>query len=200
MNSKFLQSDCQLCSYFLLISSISSPNRSSNSSSTLYQSRAIADGVSRSLDAASIEQLIQNCGIINLFRAESLEAGYILNILYNLDKMSDMKSEQSIDDLGDIETAFMNSFWEEIQKFRNEPEEGACAIPENAAKEIKPPKCEKQVDNSFLLQDLIGESDALLSMAFEQYISNTNDIAEQQAELSSDYVDDPINCHKIAKR
>lgn len=176
-------------------------NRASNSSSNPYQVRSISDGVSRSLDAERIGNLIENCDIIKLFRAESLEAGYILDILYNLDKVHDMKSEQPADHLQEIEIDFMKSFWEEISKFKiEEPtEEGACALPKNA-EEIKPIQIEKQHDTNFLLQDLTGESDALLSMAFEEYVSNTNDI-EQHDILNSPIDDDEIiDCYKISKR
>lgn len=176
-------------------------NRASNSSSNPYQVRSIADGVSRSLDAERIGNLIENCDIIKLFRAESLEAGYILDILYNLDKVHDMKSEQPADHLQEIEIDFMKSFWEEISKFKiEEPtEEGACALPKNAA-EIKPIQIEKQHDTNFLLQDLTGESDALLSMAFEEYVSNTNDIEQHDILNSPNDDDEIIDCYKISKR
>lgn len=176
-------------------------NRASNSSSNPYQVRSIADGVSRSLNAERIENLIENCDIIKLFRAESLEAGYILDILYNLDKLHDMKSEQPVDHLQEIETDFMTIFWEEISKFKTEEptEEGACALPKDA-EESKSIQFEKQHDTNFLLQDLTGESDALLSMAFEEYVSNTNDI--EQHDIFNSPIDDvdTIDCYKISKR
>lgn len=186
------------CQQFSFPSSSTNQNRPSSSSLNLYQTRSIADGVSRSLDATSIEKLIENCHIIKLFRAESLEAGYILNILYNLDKLTDMKAEQSADDCREIETVFMKSFWEEISKFQSEvrDDDEAILLPEKTG-EIVPVKVE---DNNFLLQDLTGESDALLSMAFAQYVSDTNVIVDRETTNKTESDEDLIDCYKISKR
>lgn len=183
--------------HFLFLFFSTNPNRISSSSPNTYQVRSIADGVSRSLNTASIEKRVDECEIIKLFRDESLEAGYILNILYNLDKLTEMKAEQSIDTFKDIEKEFMNSFWEEIEKFKSvepEEEEGACALPDKTGESTsaKP----KGDENNFLLQDLTGEADALLSMAFAQYASHAEGITDD----SSNGEDDLIDCSKICER
>lgn len=164
----------------------------------IYQARPIADGVSRSLDAASIEKLVQDCDIITLIREEALEAGYILNILYSLDKLSDMKTQQSVDDFEDIEEMFMKSFWEEISKFKTEKfdEDVACALPKEKPKQIDSIKVEKPETHNFLLEDLTGEADALLSMAFDEYMSITNGVAENTQQIDEDL----INCDKMCER
>lgn len=136
---------------------------------------------------------------MSLFREEGMEAGYILNILYNLDKLSEMKAQQTNVDCQDIEEAFMNSFWEEINKFHAiEPLEGVigaiehidlsgCAAnvqnnakDENGVNIVKPNQPEKwnatkssDEEETLLSKELMGGMDALLAMVFDQYASNT---------------------------
>lgn len=132
-------------------------------SSSVYKRRSISAGVSRSLDVASIKNRIDNCKIINLFRNESLEAGYILNILYNLDKMTEMKMEdQQLNDEtslpSNIEQLFMNSFWEAINKFQIHKTSVEIDVQANTTTN----------ESVAIKEDLDTEMDALLSMAFSQ--------------------------------
>lgn len=187
------------------------PNRISNTSSNPYKRRSISAGISRALDAKSIKSLIDDCEIVNLFRAESLEAGYILNILYNLDKLTEMKGQQSNDESQNIEEVFMNSFWEEINKFRVDESDGNdedIAQIGNPSGEISSvthtpnilsldlSHSEGREESSMLSNDLMGEMDALLSMAFEQYATDTT----HQIDTVADIDEESFNCHKLYER
>lgn len=177
-------------------------NRISNSSSNPYQRRSISAGISRSLDAASIKSRIDTCEIVNLFRAESLEAGYILNILYNLDKLTEMKGQQSSAESQDIEEVFMNSFWKEVNKFHiEETDEDAVLVEKSES--IAPTSLSLDLSHndesegrSLLSTDLMGEMDALLSMAFEQcatYETNNLDTVVENEEEAN-------NCYKVFEK
>lgn len=186
------------------------PNRISNTSSNPYKRRSISAGISRSLDAASIKSRIGACDIVNLFRAESLEAGYILNILYNLDKLTEMKGQQSHEELQDIGVVFMNSFWEEVNKFHVEDcdendEDSAQA--ENSSGEAQSVattpnlsldliNSDGREDTSLLSNDLMGEMDALLSMAFEQYATETTHQIDPVVEIE----EESFNCHQLYEK
>lgn len=192
-------------------SSSTKPNRISNTSSNPYKRRSISAGISRALDAKSIKSRIDSCEIVNLFRAESLEAGYILNILYNLDKLTELKGEQSNDESQNIEEEFMNSFWEEVNKFRVDNSEGNdedSGQVENPSAEISSvahtpnilsldlSQSDGREESSMLSNELMGEMDALLSMAFEQYATDTT----HQIDPVTDIDEEPFNCHRLYER
>lgn len=185
---------------FFFVSS-SNPNRMSNSSSIIYRRRSISAGISRSLNVKKIKERIDQCKIVSLFRDESLEAGYILNILYNLDKISDMKMEerQLNNDTTDMEELFMMSFWEEIQKFRIERTGQDDQIDETKSESIIEHQLPTTTSEPKSIQsDEFSEMDTLLSMAFNQCIAieETND-SHSTCSLSDQ---PPTNCFDIYER
>lgn len=182
--------------YFNFLFSFSThQNRISNASSNIYQRRSISSGISRSLDAVAIKKRIDNCEIVALLRDESLEAGYILNILYSLDKLSEMKGKQSNCDSQDMEILFMNSFWEEINKFEiREPIESEANL--SASIRICQADYRVQDDCSVLCSEASGEMDTLLSMAFDQYASNSKANAICRPPIDGLSMD----CYKLYKR
>lgn len=182
-------------------------------SSNIYQRRSISAGISRSLNTAAIKGRIDSCDIVQLFRNEALEAGYILNILYNLDKLTEMKGQQSNTESQDIEHVFMDTFWNEINKFRiKESDEGVTEsfdtskTPENIDSQpdsvsVFVPKTSDQRDS--LLPNLLGEMDALLSMGLEQYASSTRDEGAIDSEEDDKILgldDDPSNCYNLYEK
>lgn len=91
-----------------------------NPTSNIYQLRSVARGVAANEKMPFVRDRIQESQILQLLSDKSIEAGYILNILYNLDKLNEMKEQQSADDAifaGDLCEIFMNDFWCEINKF-----------------------------------------------------------------------------------
>ncbi|XP_031634279.1 gamma-tubulin complex component 5-like isoform X2 [Contarinia nasturtii] len=189
------------CSEFLIQKC---KNRLPYSSSNIYQRRSISAGISRSLDAAAIKNRIVTCEIVSLFCEESLEAGYILNILYNLNKLSEMKGQQVNQETQDIEEVFMNNFWEEVNKFHIEEgneSDGIDTQGEEVTEQIDSAASismtlDETEGNSLLSTELLGDMDALLSMAFEQYAANTT----TQHESAVDINEEPNNCYKLYEK
>lgn len=163
-------------------------------SSNIYQRRSISAGISRSLNAVRIKTRIDNCQIVNLFRDESLEAGYILNILYNLDKLTEMKlnGHQLNGEPLDIEELFMRRFWAEIEKFHVKSEPNKI----ETQSEIANVDENHEEDDISLSIDLSGKIDALLSMAFDEYTTNINTPSEETPSTTEHTTD----CYKIYKR
>lgn len=80
-----------------------------------------------------------------------------MNILYNLNKLTEMKGEQ-INEIQDIEVVFMNSFWEEVNKFHIE-ELNAIETQTNELEE----RAESAVSNSVSLDETEGNSQGLFN-------------------------------------
>lgn len=171
-----------------------------SSSSNVYQCRSIADGISRALDTAIIKERIDSCEIITLLRDEALEAGYILNILHNLDKLTEMKGRQSADETQNIEDVFMNTFLEEISQFHID---GAMET-EVRVEPLKPAICITAPTGehaSLVNKELSGDADALLSMAFEQFISHSDEDGENcQQQNVKEHAEGANNCYELFKR
>lgn len=153
------------------------------------------------MDVARIKERIDRCKIVNLFRNESLEAGYILNILYNLDKMMEMKKaeRESGNASFDIGKSFMSSFWEEIEKFRIEnPTQNQASNNENteSSAEGNPPE-EPNEDIHNQCEEL-NEMDALLSIAFNRCtIRESNNMNQLSNSLPDQSL---INSYQIYER
>lgn len=176
-------------------------NRISGSSSNIYQRRSISAGISRSLDAPNIKERIDSCKIVNLFRDLSLDAGYILNILYSLDKLSEMKAneQQTNGESQDIEQEFMQKFWMEASKFdvRNSTE----SIETNVQTAVDVPSI---VDGDDIEEDLnsipnnFGSNlDTLLSMAFDSYSSKIRGGTKSQPSI---VVENSFDCYETYTR
>lgn len=162
----------------------------SNSTSNTYQRRSISAGISRSLDAATIKERIDSCKIVNLFRDQSLDAGYILNILYSLNKLTEMKAkEQQLNsESQDIEAEFMQKFWKEAEKFNIENST------ESKDTNIQADSIMDEEDGAASI--FSGNMDALLSMAFDSYTSNIKNDTEDDSSMTTD----SFNCYEIYTR
>ncbi|XP_052902053.1 gamma-tubulin complex component 5-like [Anopheles moucheti] len=87
---------------------------------TGYQARLFSKCKIRSFYVSSaISEVIENDPIIKLLLHHSLEAGYTLNILNGLDRISDMRKEQGTDE-NLIYTSFLETIVEELERFRTE--------------------------------------------------------------------------------
>lgn len=144
---------------------------------------------------ASIKERIDDCKIISLFRNESLEAGYILNILYNLDKLTEMKvnGQQLSGETSDVEELFMKSFWDEIKKFQIKTQPEADEIGAQAMS--SPTNVEEVSIVEDLSTEMSSEMDALLSMAFNQCSMNTESQVDDR-ETSDPLPTDCFNCYE----
>nr|XP_040228261.2 gamma-tubulin complex component 5 [Anopheles coluzzii] len=94
---------------------------------TGYQARMFSKCKIRSFYVSSaISEVIENDPIIKLLLHHSLEAGYTLNILNGLDRISDMRKEQGTDE-NLIYTSFLKTIVDELERFRTEnPRESGC--------------------------------------------------------------------------
>lgn len=160
---------------------------------------------------------------MNLFREEALEAGYILNILYNLDKLTEMKEEQASAESEAIEDCFMNSFWEEVNKFHvEEPKEVTTPDANGEVTERSASGESSSIDDecnqsmksnalrtsdgteSLLFNEMMSGMDALLSMAFEEYATNTkvenSCVSEDEEDAIFEINENPKNCHNLYKK
>lgn len=170
-------------------------NRVIGSTSNIYQRRSISAGISRFLDAASIKQRIDGCKIVNLFRDQSLDAGYILNILYSLDKLTEMKAtEQQLNgESQNIEEEFMQNFWKEVSKF---DVKNSAEIVETNAQTVGESNIDgnQEDDLNSMSNDFGGNLDALLSMAFDSYTSNIKNSTTCSSMIA---VEHSFNCYEI---
>lgn len=150
------------------------------------------------LDAASIKERIDSCKIVNLFHDLSLDAGYILSILYNLDKLSEMKSkeeQQSSGESQDIEQEFMQKFWKEISKF--DVDHSAESIETNAQTvELQNVDGNVEEDVKSMSNDFGSNLDTLLSMAFDSYTSNI----KNGTKCDSTIVEKSFDCYETYTR
>lgn len=112
----------------------------------------------------------------------------------------------------DIERIFMNNFWEEIEKFYiDETDEDAKICDETRKGSSDETKEQTELlvsmsndanvaDNqSLVLTDLLGEMDALLSMAFEKYATNTTTTHDDNRRSVEDN-EEPIDCYKLYEK
>ncbi|XP_058117498.1 gamma-tubulin complex component 5 [Anopheles ziemanni] len=87
---------------------------------TGYQARLFSKCKIRSFYVSSaISDVIENDPIIKLLLHHSLEAGYTLNILNGLDRISDMRKEQNMEE-NLVYQSFLEAILEELETFRTE--------------------------------------------------------------------------------
>lgn len=126
--------------------------------------------------------------------------------------MTEMKGHQSIGESNEIEEVFMNSFWEEVNKFHveesDENDEKGVLVekPRQAPVSVSTTPTsnlnldlsnnDEREENSLLSTDLMGEMDALLSMAFEQYATDTTHHIDTVVEID----EESNNCHKLYEK
>lgn len=120
-----------------------------------------------------------------------------------------MKGQQSNGESRDVEEVFMNSFWEEVNKFRveesdDDDESGQIETPRlEAGSVVETPnfsldlsRNDEVEEKSFLSGDMMGEMDALLSMAFEQYVTDTTQDSGPVIEID----EESTNCHRFYEK
>lgn len=85
-----------------------------NPTANIYRLKSINsnDGVSE-----QVLETIRSCELLQMLSNQSLEAGYIINILYNLDKLGDMRQCQFADQENDFYESFLANVFTELEKF-----------------------------------------------------------------------------------
>lgn len=119
-----------------------------------------------------------------------------------------MKGQQSNGESRDIEEVFMNSFWEEVNKFHIEDDVDEESVSVERSRQdtdsvmgtpslsLDFSQSDTREERSLLSSDLMGEMDALLSMAFEQYATDTTQTVDPVAEIE----EESINCHRLYEK
>ncbi|XP_058057372.1 gamma-tubulin complex component 5-like [Anopheles bellator] len=164
---------------------------------TGYQARLFSKCKKRSFYVSSaISEVIENDPIIKLLLHHSLEAGYTLNILNGLDRISDMRREHESEDESLVYLSFLEAIVEELQRFRTEDEVNTDS---NAAT-----KDETGKENAKMLQlrKEIQEicSDDLLLMALNSTICLVSEHTDHDlSDKSSTVVKEPnlTNAHTV---
>lgn len=147
-----------------------------NLTANSYQLRSLPSNT-----PANVQNKIESCDFIKLLRTESIEMGYIMNILYNLGKLTEMKEVSHLQ-YEELSERFMANLWQELNKFRVN-----CEKPETEVINIKDSGNDIGVDKNDYCHGLTNEADALLCMVFEQYMMTPNqltDIKENKQENS----------------
>lgn len=139
----------------------------------------------------NIQKKIESCDFIKLLRSESIEMGYIMNILYNLGKITEMKEFSHLQ-YEELSEQFMANVWQELNKFRLTSEQP----PQTEIINIKKSENDTEVDKNDYCHGLTNESDALLCMVFEQYMMTPvqKTIEENKLENNS------WSCYQIYKK
>lgn len=115
-----------------------------------------------------------------------------------MDKLTEMKAkEQQLNgDSQDIEKEFMQSFWEEINKFHMDSAANQDETNENQPSTEPIHNANKVDDLNSLFNDFSGNMDALLSMAFDSYTTITSDNSFEQTK----HAENSIDCYGIYTR
>lgn len=174
-----------------------------NPTTSIYRVKSISlnDGVSE-----MVLETIRSCKLLQMLSDRSLEAGYIINILYNLDKLSDMRQQQLPDQTHDFYDSFLANVFGELEKFdrrlvlidgdESPPFAEEPSVAETLSEEATVSETSKK--DSFYYNFAI-DSNPLLAMVFEQTIQNAiqlkrNDVTED------DSTDRNNSCRGIYKR
>lgn len=166
-----------------------------NPTGNIYKVKAISsnDGLPE-----SVLETIRSCKLLQMLSDHSLEAGYIINILYNLDKLSEMRLQELVEQTNDSYDTFLANVFAELEKFnkrliivdeeQSEPldrEPSAVITVDEEVKTLSPAKM------NTVCYDFGIDCNPLLAMVFEQSIENAiqlqrNDApAEKSANLSN---------------
>lgn len=156
-----------------------------NPTGNIYKVKAITsnNGVSE-----SVIETIRSCKLLQMLSNQSLEAGYIINILYNLDKLSEMRQQELADQTNDFYGLFLTNVFTELEKFNkrfvivdeaeSEPlDQKPCAakIVDEEVKVLSPAKTDT------ICYDFGIECNPLLAMVFEQSIENAIQLKRKDA-------------------
>lgn len=153
-----------------------------NLTTNSYQLRSLPSNT-----PSNIQNEIESCDFIKLLRTESIEMGYIMDILYNLGKITEMKEVSHLQ-YEELSERFMANLWQELNKFRVTSEK-----PETEIISINDSENDSGVD---YCHGLTNEADVLLCMVFEQYM-----MAPAQSTIQkSKQENNPWSCYQIYKK
>lgn len=147
-----------------------------NPTTNIYRAKSIGleDGVPE-----TVLETIRSCKLLQMLSDQSLEAGYIINILYNLDKLDDMRQQQLADHSNDFYESFLSNVFTELEKFDKrlveiDGEETQSLDEEPSVAETFAGQSEaSEVTNTDTFSyDLGVDCNPLLAMVFEQTIEN----------------------------
>lgn len=168
---------------------------SNNPTTNIYRAKPIVldDGVPK-----QVLETIRSCKLLRLMSKQSLEAGYIINILYNLDKLSDMRLYQIVDDSNNFYGSFLSNVFHELEKFDKRlvvigdeydtrERVGESEETDATGEQATAPTASKAEAFRF---DFGIDCNPLLAMVFEQYAENAlqlerNDAVETATDLST---------------
>lgn len=144
--------------------------------------------------------------MITLFSQESLEAGYLLNILYNLDKLTDMKQQLSLnEDSNSLYEAFLGDVLKELAKFDrklvDESEANERTVGnevEQRSKTISQQHASDRDLKKFLMNSLDADND-LLCLVFDTCNMNSTTPESNEA-YSMTKSDETMSCYRIYKK
>lgn len=147
-----------------------------NPTTNIYRAKSIdlEDGVPE-----NVLETIRTCKLLQMLSDQSLEAGYIINILYNLDKLGDMRQQQLADHSNDFYESFLANVFTELEKFDKQlveidGEETQSLDEDPSVAETFAGQSEaSEVTNTDTFRyDLGIDCNPLLAMVFEQTIEN----------------------------
>uniref|UniRef100_A0AAG5D3N1 Gamma-tubulin complex component n=1 Tax=Anopheles atroparvus TaxID=41427 RepID=A0AAG5D3N1_ANOAO len=155
---------------------------------TGYQARLFSKCKVKSFYVSSaISDVIENDPIIKLLLHHSLEAGYTLNILTGLDRISDMRKEQETEEHL-VYQSFLEAILEELETFRTE-EEAASEDRVDVEQQGIISDAEKENCHLDSLQKQIREicDDDLLLMAFDStlVLACSESLDEEYSQIST---------------
>lgn len=147
-----------------------------NPTANIYnkKSLSLANGVPE-----NVLETIRSCKLLQMLSDQSLEAGYIINILYNLDKLSDMRQQQLTDQTNHFYESFLVNVFTELERFNKRllvtDEEESQPLNDDALTATFSDEHTKASDatkaNTFYY-DFGIDCNPLLAMVFEQSIEN----------------------------
>lgn len=177
-----------------------------NPTTSIYKEKSISlndDGVTE-----KVLETIRSCKLLQLLSDQSLEAGYIINILYSLDKLGDMQQHQLTDHTNDFYDSFISKVMDEMEKFNKrlvvdeEDRSTPSALPENATR-AQMSDDQTQVSDASKIEsfrfDFGTDCNPLLAMVFEQSIENAIQLKRNNATVDTS-PDRTHSCHAMFKR
>lgn len=142
-------------------------------------------------DMDNVATNITECEFLQLLREQSLEARYILKILYNLDKLTDMKQQLTyIKHSDELYKAFLSHIFKELSKFNKmyvKVNDDADIVTTSETSEIaeenssfKKEFSETYIENEWC-KDILNDCNPLLFIAFKDSINNIQNTSHKAA-------------------